>query len=94
MNRRCLALALLLSLTFASSQLLAKTSTIAAGTPEEATTENVGGDEQQSPPPKPAAKRPAAPSAPAKDKQQTQYRDRENPKAAPRWHRFIPGMIR
>jgi hypothetical protein len=94
MTRRRLAFAVLLSLSFVSTPLLAKTSALSADPAEETTTENIGGDEQQSPAPKPATKRPAAPNASEKDKQQTQYRDRQNGKAAPRWHRFIPGMIR
>ncbi len=93
MPPRSLAFALLMSLALASPQLSAKTTTIAAGDDQTPTTENVGGDEQAPPWPKPAAKRPVQ-SAPAKGKPQTQYRDQGNSKTAPRWHRFIPGMIR
>jgi hypothetical protein len=93
MNRRTLAFALLLSLTFASSQLLAKTASIAGTDDVAPTTENVGGDEEAAPPRKPADKR-AGPNAPVKGKPQTQYRDQQGSKTAPRWHRFIPGMIR
>lgn len=94
MNRRTLVFALMLSLTFASSHLLAKTVSIASSDDNVApTTENVGGDAETQPPRKPADKR-AEPNAPAKAKPQTQYRDQQINKAAPRWHRFIPGMIR
>ena len=42
-----------------------------------------------------AAKRSAAPTA-AKARQATPYRNAEPtpPRAAPRWHRFLPGMFR
>jgi hypothetical protein len=92
MNRRTLAAALLLSLTFASSQLLAKTASIAGTDDVAPATENVGGDAETAPPRKPADKR--AEPTPAKGKPQTQYRDPQSSKTAPRWHRFIPGMIR
>ncbi len=93
MNRRTLAAALLLSLTFASSQLLAKTTSIAGTDDVVPATESVGGDAETATPRKPADKR-DGPNAPAKGKPQTQYRDPQSSKAAPRWHRFIPGMIR
>ncbi len=93
MTRRSLTFVVLMSLALASPQLLAKTSAIVAGDDQTLTTEDVGGDEQAPPAPKPAAKRPAQ-SAPAKGKPQTQYRDQPANKTAPRWHRFIPGMIR
>ncbi|MBP6750061.1 MAG: hypothetical protein KA144_10515 [Xanthomonadaceae bacterium] len=94
MSRR-LALALLLPLAFASSHLLAKTSALVGNDDAVAEVDSVGGEAEEAPPsPKPAAKR-AAQSAPAKAKPQTtQYRDQPNAKQAPRWHRFIPGMIR
>jgi hypothetical protein len=93
MTSRSLAFALLMSLAFASPQLLAKTSAIAAGDDTESTAENIGGDDQATPSPKPAAKRPVQ-VVPAKSSAQTQYRDQPSNKTAPRWHRFIPGMIR
>ena len=94
MTRR-LALALLLPLAFASSQLSAKTSTLVGNDDAVPEVENIGGEIVEAPPsPKPAAKR-SAQSAPVKAKPQTtQYRDQPNAKQAPRWHRFIPGMIR
>ncbi|MCC7249978.1 MAG: hypothetical protein IT473_15255 [Lysobacter sp.] len=94
MSRR-LALSLLLPLAFASPHLLAKTSTLVGNDDPVAEAENVGGEAQAEPSsPKPAAKR-GAQIAPAKPKPQTtQYRDQPNAKQAPRWHRFIPGMIR
>ncbi|GEM_PF-1451811 len=94
MTRR-LALALLLPLAFASPHLLAKTSTLVGNDEAAVETENVGGEAEVTPPsPKPAAKR-SAQSAPVKVKPQTtQYRDQPSAKQAPRWHRFIPGMIR
>lgn len=94
MTRR-LALALMLPLAFAGSQVMAKTSALVGNDEAVAETDNVGGEsEEASPSPKPAAKR-SAQAAPVKAKPQTtQYRDQPNAKQAPRWHRFIPGMIR
>ena len=94
MTRR-LALVLLLPLAFASPHLLAKTSALVGTEDAVPATESVGGETEETPPsPKPAAKRPAQ-TAPAKAKPQTtQYRDPPSAKQTPRWHRFIPGMIR
>lgn len=92
MTRR-LALALMLPLAFVSPHLLAKTSTLVEN--DQAEAECIAGAAEEAPPsPKPAAKR-AAQIAPAKAKPQTtQFREQSSAKQAPRWHRFIPGMIR
>jgi hypothetical protein len=93
MTRYSLVPVLWVCLVLASPQALAKTSSIAGASDDTSAAEIVGGEEDPQPAAKPAAK-PGIQSLPAKGKQQTQYRDQPNGKAAPRWHRFIPGMIR
>jgi hypothetical protein len=93
MTRRSLVPVLWVCLALASPQALARASSIAGASDDTAATENVGGEEDTQPAAKPAAK-PGSQNLPAKGKQQTQYRDQPNGKSAPRWHRFIPGMIR